>query len=224
MKSIAWTDAGAAAWTLLEYLIHDRLGHRSPLHNPFGIEHMAHHATTSYFAPAWKKALAAMIVISGTGAALAPLMGRQAAFAFATGLTGMYALYEIIHRRTHTHAPRGRYGRFLRRHHFYHHFHDPRANFGVTSPFWDLVFGTYARPGVIRVPQNTRCPGFSTRRPERSTFYSRIITMSARASSRRGKTNCIPPLARPPAGPSGFPEAARTFSPRPISARRPDGK
>ncbi len=153
MNSIAWTAAGAAAWTLLEYLIHDRLGHRSPLHNPFGIEHMAHHATTSYFAPAWKKALAAMIVISGTGAALAPLMGRQAAFAFATGLTGMYALYEIIHRRTHTHAPRGRYGRFLRRHHFYHHFHDPRANFGVTSPFWDLVFGTYARPGVIRVPQ-----------------------------------------------------------------------
>lgn len=152
MNTILWAVPGAAAWTLLEYLIHDRLGHRSPKNNPFGVEHMAHHAETSYFAPAWKKVLAAKVVVSGTWCALAPVLGSGGALAFACGLAGMYSAYEIVHRRAHTRAPRGRYGRFLRRHHFHHHFHDPRANFGVTSPFWDWVFGTYARPGLIRVP------------------------------------------------------------------------
>ena len=33
-----------------------------------------------------------------------------------------------------------------------HHFVDARFNHGVTSPLWDVVFGTYRAPGVIPVP------------------------------------------------------------------------
>jgi sterol desaturase/sphingolipid hydroxylase (fatty acid hydroxylase superfamily) len=29
---------------------------------------------------------------------------------------------------------------------------DARTNHGVTSPLWDVVFGTYRAPGTIRVP------------------------------------------------------------------------
>jgi hypothetical protein len=42
--------------------------------------------------------------------------------------------------------------RFLRRHHFYHHFTDPGFNHAVTTPIWDWVFGTLRAPGLIRVP------------------------------------------------------------------------
>ena len=42
--------------------------------------------------------------------------------------------------------------RAIQENHFYHHFGDPGANHGVTSPIWDMVFGTWQAPGRIRVP------------------------------------------------------------------------
>jgi sterol desaturase/sphingolipid hydroxylase (fatty acid hydroxylase superfamily) len=63
-----------------------------------------------------------------------------------------YGIYEWLHRREHTHAGIGPYGRFVRRHHFHHHFVDGRVNHGVTTPIWDFVFGTYEKPTTIRVP------------------------------------------------------------------------
>jgi sterol desaturase/sphingolipid hydroxylase (fatty acid hydroxylase superfamily) len=65
----------------------------------------------------------------------------------------MYLAYEWVHRRAHTHRGVGAYGRFLRRHHFHHHFGNPRVNHGVTSPVWDVVLGTFETPERIRVPE-----------------------------------------------------------------------
>lgn len=42
-------------------------------------------------------------------------------------LVGAYVSYEVMHRRKHTHPGFGPYGRYTRRHHFYHHFVDPRT-------------------------------------------------------------------------------------------------
>ena len=67
-------------------------------------------------------------------------------------IRSMYFGYEVAHRRTHTHPPRNRYGRWARRNHLHHHFGAPMRNFGVTSPLWDKVFGTYDEPGVVTVP------------------------------------------------------------------------
>ena len=73
--------------------------------------------------------------------------------AYALGLAGFYLTYEGLHRLEHVHAGFGPYGRWARRHHFHHHFVDPKANHGVTSPLWDLVLGTYAEPSIIPVPE-----------------------------------------------------------------------
>jgi sterol desaturase/sphingolipid hydroxylase (fatty acid hydroxylase superfamily) len=63
-------------------------------------------------------------------------------------------VYEWLHRREHTHAGWGAYGRWARRHHFHHHFVDGRTNHGVTSPIWDVVFRTYQQPATtIAVPR-----------------------------------------------------------------------
>ena len=34
-------------------------------------------------------------------------------------------------------------GKFLRKFHMKHHYQDGNAYFGISNPFWDLVFGTY---------------------------------------------------------------------------------
>jgi hypothetical protein len=151
--------AGVASWSLAEYLIHRGLGHvfvRS--RNPFTTEHRKHHATTSYFSPSRKKTIAAV----GTMVVVAPLamalVGVAGGGAYGIGSVAMYVTYEVVHRRAHTHGPRGRYGRWLRRHHFTHHFLAPHKNHGVTSPLWDVVFGTYQRATVVRVPARHAMP------------------------------------------------------------------
>jgi sterol desaturase/sphingolipid hydroxylase (fatty acid hydroxylase superfamily) len=145
--------AGAATWTLLEYVLHRWLGHDRRLRrNPFGIEHLRHHAQGNYFAAASKKLAIAAIVTVVLGVPVVGVAGLSTGVAYLTGLMGFYAAYEWLHLRNHTHPGRGPYGRWARRHHFHHHFVDPRVNHGVTTPLWDVVFRTYRRPKRIKVP------------------------------------------------------------------------
>lgn len=173
---IAAALLGAFTWTLLEYLIHRWMGHdRRFRKTPFGVEHVRHHIEGDYFAPTWKKLIVAAI-FAGVAIGPALLLAGPAGYAYVAGLVGFYGVYEVLHRREHTHAGIGPYGRWARRHHFHHHFVDGRANHGVTSPLWDLVFGTYQRPSVIRVPAKLcmawlRDPATGGIRPEHAHVY-----------------------------------------------------
>ena len=145
--------AGAATWTFAEYLLHRFLGHdRRTMPNFFSVEHTRHHSQGDYFAPTPKKlalgllAVVVVLPLAGLLAGLAP------SAAFTAGFVAMYVTYEVVHRRSHTHQGIGRYARWLRRHHFHHHFENPHVNHGVTTPIWDVVFGTWARTSQIRVP------------------------------------------------------------------------
>ncbi|UCD25382.1 MAG: sterol desaturase family protein [Gemmatimonadota bacterium] len=64
--------------------------------------------------------------------------------AFAGLVTG-YLVYDMTHYAVHHVRPRTRIGRYLKKHHFRHHYMDPRKNYGVSSPFWDVVMGTMNR-------------------------------------------------------------------------------
>ncbi len=150
---IAAAASGVLTWTLLEYLIHRWMGHdRRFRRTPFGVEHIRHHVEGNYFAPTWKKMIAAAVITVVVGVPAAALVGTAAGVAYVAGLICFYGIYEWLHRREHTHAGIGPYGRFVRRHHFHHHFADGRTNHGVTTPIWDLVFGTYETPTIIKVP------------------------------------------------------------------------
>lgn len=145
--------AGALFWSFAEYALHRWWGHAARGRNDFSREHLAHHHRADYFTPTSKKVRTAIppalaVVLLGVAAA-----GPSRGAAFAAGFLAAYAAYEAAHRGAHVRAPRGPYGRWLRRHHFYHHFHDARVNHGVTSPVWDLVFGSYVRPPRVRVPE-----------------------------------------------------------------------
>ncbi len=167
---------GGLGWTAVEYLLHRFVGHgpRRPVPRSrwarltprgflgaFNDEHLRHHADARYFAPTSQKvfaALAATIVLTGIGTLV---VGVATGFAFAVGFGLTYASYEVLHRRIHTHPPRGRYGRWLRRHHLHHHFKTPRMNHGVTSSLWDKVARTERRPDAdepLRVPRHLAPP------------------------------------------------------------------
>ncbi|MFT7519124.1 MAG: sterol desaturase/sphingolipid hydroxylase (fatty acid hydroxylase superfamily) [Kiritimatiellia bacterium] len=144
---------GVLCWSFLEYVIHRWLGHHPAMAgNPFGKEHIAHHARGDYFAANWKKGLAALGVLAVVAPPAVLLVGWGPGLCFSLGLVGFYLYYEALHRLEHVWRGAGPYSRWARKHHFYHHFHDPRKNHGVTSPVWDVVFGTYVRVERVRVP------------------------------------------------------------------------
>ncbi|MBI3396136.1 MAG: sterol desaturase family protein [Spirochaetia bacterium] len=150
--------AGALSWPLLEYVLHRYLGHQWRVRTGFRREHTRHHAQGGYFAPAWKKVVAASIVI-----AAAVLIGLatgflEAAAAWTVSLMLAYGFYEWYHLRLHLQPPRGRISMLLARHYLAHHFTNPKKNFGVTSTLYDHLFGTYELPEIIRVPSSLAMP------------------------------------------------------------------
>lgn len=73
------------------------------------------------------------------------LLGAEYVAPFFAGYLFGYLGYDMTHFAVHHFAMEGRIGRFLKQHHFKHHYLDPDRNFGVSLPLWDFVFGTYLR-------------------------------------------------------------------------------
>lgn len=186
---------GIVSWSLAEYCIHRWFGHVHPK-NPFGREHMAHHSRGGYFGPNWKKAATAFVA---TVLLLIPgllLLPQRLVLGFVGGFIFFYLFYEILHRFEHVWSGIGPYGRWARQHHLYHHFHDPSRNFGVTSPIWDLTFGTYVRASVVSVPEKLQMrwlcdPKTGEVRPHLQRYYrlrQRNVVATTSARLRIGAT------------------------------------
>lgn len=133
---------GIFFWTFMEYILHRFLGHVHKGKNFFKTEHVLHHSTSNYFAPKYKKAIAASIFTPSLALVLGLIFSFEFSIAFSIGFILMYMLYEVTHFRFHAYKPLPFFLPF-RKHHFYHHYHDPSKNHGVTTRFWDRVFGTF---------------------------------------------------------------------------------
>jgi sterol desaturase/sphingolipid hydroxylase (fatty acid hydroxylase superfamily) len=144
---------GALGWTFTEYAMHNWVGHMGKGRNEFSREHLAHHARQHYFTPTPKKLLTAFAVLTPMFLLFSWPFGWVGSGSFTVGFGLCYFAYEWLHRRLHTHPPQNWYGRWARKHHFYHHFGNPKFNHGVTTPIWDWVFRTYKTPEQIRVPE-----------------------------------------------------------------------
>ncbi len=145
--------AGALGWSLSEYLLHRFVGHGLKGRVRMSREHLAHHSNPDYFAPTYQKVALAAVWVLVLFALTRMLWGGALALCFTSGFITTYAFYEFLHRRIHTHAPMGRYGQMVRRHHLAHHFTDARLYHGVTSRIWDRVFHTHGPVTRVRVPR-----------------------------------------------------------------------
>ncbi len=144
--------AGAMTWSLLEYVLHRWAGHVPKGRIEMSREHLAHHADATYFTPWPKKALVAVPTIGVLFAICSWWVGPVLGLAYAVGFAAAWLVYEVLHRRIHTHAPLNAWGEWARRHHLQHHYGNPNLNHGVTSPLWDHVFGTLQPCEKVRVP------------------------------------------------------------------------
>lgn len=131
--------AGVIVWTLAEYWIHRSVFHGAtrfePMHDmhhqlPKDMIGVASWGTFIGFAGVW------LIAETFTGAAIGS--------AFAAGFMLGYLFYCTIHVSMHHHAASefGRYGAFMLALHHGHH-RGGTGNFGVSTPIWDMAFGTY---------------------------------------------------------------------------------
>ena len=142
MMSLGTACLGVVSWSFAEYWIHRHLGHHNR-RNPFAKDHIRHHAEGDYFAPLARKAATGLVVFLLLAAVASLIAGAMLGITYALGFIVGWLAYEWIHHDAHFHAGRTAYGRWVRRHHFGHHFQNPGSCHGVTSPIWDLVFGTY---------------------------------------------------------------------------------
>lgn len=139
---------GALAWTLIEYGLHRFVFHWTEVREPWktlasGL-HMAHHGSTDtadlIIAP--PVASLSFGILFYLLFALVTWSLRDAA-ALEVGIFAGYLYYEWVHFMSHRFHPRTALGKYLRKYHLQHHFRDGDRQFGVTNPFWDIIFKTY---------------------------------------------------------------------------------
>lgn len=151
--------SGVAVWTYVEYLAHRYVLHgRFPdgagwmqhfLHGRFDHLHYEHHERP------WDGNH-----INGTVSDTLPVVGLFAALSFlaplhtlpvlVAGILHAYIAEEWVHHSVHFYNFKGRYFRYIKRHHLYHH--SPRGSevgFGLTNGIWDVLRHT-------RIPAEAR--------------------------------------------------------------------
>ena len=130
---------GLAAWTLVEYLLH-----RFVLHGlqPFSRWHTEHHDRPTALICSPTLFSAGLIL----GLVFLPSLfavGLWRACALTLGIVTGYSVYALTHHATHHWHAGNAWTRQLKRWHARHHSRNlPPGHYGVTSGFWDRVFGS----------------------------------------------------------------------------------
>jgi sterol desaturase/sphingolipid hydroxylase (fatty acid hydroxylase superfamily) len=168
-RSAALVLGGVLLWTLVEYLVHRFLFHPGDVvmeethavvarlapgepvlpalpswrHRLYFIAHGVHHeypsdSTRLVIPPGASVPLAALfyLVFRAVAGAAAPAL-------FAGFVLG-YLAYDTIHFAVHHQGLPTAWGRYLKRRHARHHFVDADEDYGVSTPLWDVVLGTFS--------------------------------------------------------------------------------
>jgi hypothetical protein len=165
--------AGVVLWTLAEYLLHRHVFHapdhimqevhaivgRTPRdepimpalptwrHRSYFVAHGVHHEYPSDSSRLVAPPGASVPIAIATWLLFRALAGPQHAPALFAGFVAGYLLYDTTHYAVHHFGMPTMWGRYLKKRHARHHFLDPDSDYGVSSPLWDVVFGTFTRLG-----------------------------------------------------------------------------
>lgn len=136
---------GYFSWTLAEYLLHRFVFHMEPTNKiKNAIQYTLHGVHHEY--PKDKS----RIIMPPAGALLIGSLlflvfwipMQKYAFAFVPGFLMGYVTYAFMHYAIHAYQPPKNFFKVLWVNHGIHHYKDDEKGFGVSSPFWDFVFGT----------------------------------------------------------------------------------
>ncbi|MEW6732236.1 MAG: sterol desaturase family protein [Acidobacteriota bacterium] len=140
--------AGLLSWGFVEYVLHRFIFHyqarTARMHSIIYAMHLSHHDN-----PKALDQLFASLRMSAPIAACYCLLAwllvgswQEVGYLF-TGLIVGYFCYELLHYQAHHGSPRWRPFQYLKKYHMLHHYYSSQSRFGVTSPFVDMMFGTY---------------------------------------------------------------------------------
>jgi sterol desaturase/sphingolipid hydroxylase (fatty acid hydroxylase superfamily) len=147
---------GLLIWTFLEYVLHRWVFHWMK-DTPAGrrihfLLHGVHHEYPNdkdrLVMPLGFSIPLGILIYLGIYFAIGQLYGE----AIYAGMVLGYLGYDGTHYAVHHFRQKTRIGRFVKRHHMLHHHIDNEGGFGVSSPLWDVVFGTMPRPKQRAVP------------------------------------------------------------------------
>jgi sterol desaturase/sphingolipid hydroxylase (fatty acid hydroxylase superfamily) len=139
---------GVLSWALIEYGLHrfffhfharSRLG-RKVLYRA----HLSHHENPEAFNKLFASLFFSTPIAVGYWLLAWLVTGSWAAASYLfIGMATGYLYYEWLHFQCHHRKSRLRLFRYLRKYHLLHHYKTPDLRFGVTSPLFDLAFGTF---------------------------------------------------------------------------------
>lgn len=146
---------GILTWTLAEYLIHRYPFHWSP-NSKWGKQlvytmHGNHHDDPFDPLRGVMPIAPAILYVTLLYGFFYIILPASILNGFFAGFLVGYLCYDGIHYYTHHAKPKNPIGKYLRRVHLVHHVHDDTM-FGISSPLWDIVFGTYVKRGY-KVPK-----------------------------------------------------------------------
>ncbi|MGA2470153.1 MAG: sterol desaturase family protein [Solirubrobacteraceae bacterium] len=144
--------SGYVFWTFCEYWIHRAVFHFEP-QGGIGARfhwmvHGVHHDHPNdplrlVMPPAVSVPLAALFI-----GLFVLVVGAPLAWAAGAGFLAGYLFYDMLHYALHHHVhARSGIERRLRELHMRHHFENDAHGYGISAPWWDLVFGTFERRG-----------------------------------------------------------------------------
>jgi sterol desaturase/sphingolipid hydroxylase (fatty acid hydroxylase superfamily) len=140
---------GYAFWTLCEYWIHRAIFHFEPEQGAGArlhwMVHGVHHDHPNDPLRLVMPPSVSVPLATGFVALFVAVLGTPVAWAVGAGFLAGYLFYDMVHYALHHHTPRSRLGRHFRELHMRHHFEDHERGFGISAPWWDLIFGTYYR-------------------------------------------------------------------------------
>jgi sterol desaturase/sphingolipid hydroxylase (fatty acid hydroxylase superfamily) len=137
---------GIVTWTLTEYLLHRFIFH-FPAKTEFGkrihfIFHGVHHDYPSdskrlVMPPSVSLPLAILFFFI-----FRITLGEFMMLPFFSGFILGYLFYDITHYAIHHFNMHSKFWLAIKNHHMLHHYHDEYKGYGVSSPFWDVIFRT----------------------------------------------------------------------------------
>mmetsp|Transcript_13998 Transcript_13998/g.23299 ORF Transcript_13998/g.23299 Transcript_13998/m.23299 type:complete len:284 (-) Transcript_13998:480-1331(-) len=154
-KALVWM-AGLGLWTAFEYVFHRFVFHCEeilPDNRYFLMLHFFTHAVHHYFPfdplrLAMPPALLTILAVP-TWSLFSIFISTAANLPLFSGIFVGFTLYDMMHFYLHHGAEKSSFShiRAMRTYHAIHHYKEPERGYGVTTKFWDRVFGTLIVPG-----------------------------------------------------------------------------
>jgi 4-hydroxysphinganine ceramide fatty acyl 2-hydroxylase len=148
-NSVSLLLLGLVVWSFTEYILHRFVFHFVPksrwgkqIHFMF---HGVHHdypndSTRLVMPPIVSIPLSTFFYFLFRG-----FVGSHFVPPFFAGFMIGYLTYDLSHYAFHHFGLHGRVSLYLKQQHMRHHYMDPDGNYGVSTPIWDFVFGTYMK-------------------------------------------------------------------------------